>query len=78
MIMVEQQYIAPGLPQPDGLSGATNLHDSISTTATSPYQDLASYTSVSYNSSQVEGSDEQATVPVPLSSPTTGDRTHTH
>ncbi|KAH6960592.1 hypothetical protein DER45DRAFT_164675 [Fusarium avenaceum] len=47
MIMVEQQYIAPGLPQPDGLSGAPNLHDSISTTATSPYQDLASYTSVS-------------------------------
>jgi hypothetical protein len=73
MIMVEQQYIAPGLPQPDGLSGASNLHDSISTTTTSPYQDLASYTSVSYNSSQVDGSTGQETIPVPLPSPTTGD-----
>jgi hypothetical protein len=50
MIMVEQQYIAPGLPQPDGLSGAPSLHDSIPTTETSPYHDLTSYSSVSRTS----------------------------
>jgi hypothetical protein len=54
MIMVEQQYIAPGLPQPDGLSGAPSLHDSISTTETSPYHDLTSYSSVSWASSGVD------------------------
>ncbi|KAF4451087.1 hypothetical protein F53441_5909 [Fusarium austroafricanum] len=53
--MVEQQYIAPGLPQPDGLSGAPNLHDSITTTTTSPYQDLTSYSSVSSPFNSISG-----------------------
>ncbi|KAF5018027.1 hypothetical protein F66182_10014 [Fusarium sp. NRRL 66182] len=45
--MVEQQYIAPGLPHSDGLSGVPSLHDPLSTTATPPYHDLVSYSSVS-------------------------------
>ncbi|KAK2693175.1 hypothetical protein QWA68_009623 [Fusarium oxysporum] len=55
MIMVEQQYIAPGLPQPDGLSGAPSLHDSIPTTETSPYHDLTSYSSVSSPFNSISG-----------------------
>ncbi|RGP74824.1 hypothetical protein FLONG3_5935 [Fusarium longipes] len=45
--MVEQQYIAPGLPQPAGLSGAPTLHNSIPTTTASTYHDLTSYSSIS-------------------------------
>ncbi|KAJ4016511.1 hypothetical protein NW752_003637 [Fusarium irregulare] len=44
--MVEQQYIAPGLPQPAGLSGAPTLHDSIPTTTAPNYHDLSSYASI--------------------------------
>lgn len=54
MIMVEQQYIAPGLTQPEGLSGAPSLHDSIPTTETPPYHDLTSYSSVSQASPGVD------------------------
>ncbi|KAF4964089.1 hypothetical protein FSARC_7965 [Fusarium sarcochroum] len=53
--MVEQQYIAPGLPHPDGLSGASNLHDSIPTTVASPYDDLTSYSSVSSSFNSIPG-----------------------
>jgi hypothetical protein len=44
--MVEQQYIAPGLPQPAGLSGAPTLHDSLPTTTAPNYHDLTSYASI--------------------------------
>ncbi|XEU98208.1 hypothetical protein FSHL1_003495 [Fusarium sambucinum] len=47
MIMVEQQYIAPGLPQSAGLSGAPILHDPIPTTTASVYHELTSYTTIS-------------------------------
>ncbi|GKU00534.1 hypothetical protein FLAG1_02699 [Fusarium langsethiae] len=54
--MVEQQYIAPGLPQPAGLSGAPTLHDSIPTTTASAYHELASYSSIpsSFNGIQCD------------------------
>ncbi|KAM0504298.1 hypothetical protein ACHAP8_002705 [Fusarium lateritium] len=45
--MVEQQYIAPGLPQSAGLSGAPILHDPIPTTTASVYHELTSYTTIS-------------------------------
>ncbi|KAK6721974.1 hypothetical protein SNK04_000852 [Fusarium graminearum] len=45
--MVEQQYIAPGLPQQAGFSGAPTLLDSIPTTAASAYHELAAYSSIS-------------------------------
>lgn len=50
--MVEQQYIAPGLPQQAGFSGAPTLLDSIPTTAASAYHELAAYSSVRYTSSE--------------------------
>ncbi|UPK98736.1 hypothetical protein LCI18_009671 [Fusarium solani-melongenae] len=56
--MVEQQYIAPGLPHSDGLSGAPNLHDAVPTTAAlpaSPYPDLTPYASVSSSFNSIPG-----------------------
>ncbi|KAF7556640.1 hypothetical protein G7046_g6239 [Stylonectria norvegica] len=57
MIMVEQQYLAPGLPHSDGLAGASNLPDGARSAATAPptsaYPDFAPYgaeqVSSSYN-----------------------------
>ncbi|CAM1504470.1 Fc.00g020610.m01.CDS01 [Cosmosporella sp. VM-42] len=49
--MVEQQYLAPGLPHSDGLSGAANLSDGARSSATAPptsaYPDLTPYGAVS-------------------------------